>query len=409
LVRYHDDGSWNEVLDDMLRRAHVIGANELTAATNAACRPLGIEVTVYVADREQRALNPLPTGVRGSSEPRPVEGTLAGLAFALVEVRPDPDEGGRPRLWVPVLDGTERVGVLAVELPPGADTSDPALHRRCTTLASLLGHLVMSKTTYGDTVHVARRTEAMSVASELLWQMLPALTVSSDRLVVSGVLAPCYHVGGDAFDYALDAPDAHLAVFDAMGHSLDAGLMCAVVLAATRNARRQGLGLCEMGRNADRTLVDQFGQYRFVTGVLAHLDQDTGLLRYINAGHPPPLVLRGDTVVNTLDRGRRLPLGLTDARTEVAEESLQPGDRILFYSDGVIEARHRDGSFFGLDRLVDLLQRNAAAGLPAPETLRRLSHAVLDYQQGVLQDDATLLLVEWRTGGEGRLLRAASG
>jgi sigma-B regulation protein RsbU (phosphoserine phosphatase) len=403
-MRYHDDGTWNEALDEMLRRAHLVGPNELTEMTNAACRRLGIEVLMYVADREQRALNPLPATAGESPEPLSVEGTLAGRAFALVQVVPAADEDGLLSLWVPMLDGTERMGVLAVRLAPEADTADQELYRRCVALSSLLGHLVASKTTYGDTVHVARRTEVMSVASELLWQMLPALTVSSDRLVVSGVLEPCYQVGGDAFDYAVDPPDAHLAVFDAMGHSLDAGLQCAVVLAATRNARRQGDGLSEMGKAADRALVDQFGQFRFVTGVLAHLDQDTGLLRYVNAGHPPPLVLRGNRVVSTLDRGRRLPLGLTDARTEVADETLQPGDRILFYSDGVTEARHRDGSFFGLDRLVDLLQRSADAGLPAPETLRRLSHAVLDYQQGILQDDATLLLVEWRTGGEQKLL-----
>jgi sigma-B regulation protein RsbU (phosphoserine phosphatase) len=401
---HHDDAAWNEALGEMLRQAHVIGANELTATTSAACARLGVDVVVYVVDREQRALNPLPTGVGPSPEPLSVDGTRAGRAFALVEITPDTDADGRRRLWVPVLDGTERVGVLDVKLPPDAGAADKALHRRCATLASLLGHLIISKTTYGDTVHVARRTQAMSVASELLWQLLPSLTVSSDRVVVSSVLEPCYHVGGDAFDYAVDSPGAYVAVFDAMGHSLDAGLQCAVVLAATRNARRQGHGLWEMGRAADRALIDQFDQHRFVTGVLAHLDQDTGLLRYVNAGHPPPLVLRGSTVVDMLDRGRRLPLGLTDARTDVAEESLQPGDRILFYSDGVTEARHRDGSFFGVDRLVDLLQRNAAAGLPAPETLRRLSRAVLDHQQGVLQDDATLVLVEWRTGGEQRLL-----
>ncbi|MBY8854465.1 serine/threonine-protein phosphatase, partial [Saccharothrix sp. MB29] len=79
----------------------------------------------------------------------------------------------------------------------------------------------------------------------------------------------------------------------------------------------------------------------------------------------------------------------------VLTEQLQPGDRVLFYSDGVTEARDPDGEQFGLDRLVDLIERHEAGGLPAAETLRRVVRAVLDHQDGRLQDDATLLLLEW--------------
>ena len=61
------------------------------------------------------------------------------------------------------------------------------------------------------------------------------------------------------------------------------------------------------------------------------------------------------------------------------------------------------GEFFGADRLADLVARETAAGLPAPETMRRLMHAILDHQAGSLQDDATTMLVEWETGGEQRI------
>jgi sigma-B regulation protein RsbU (phosphoserine phosphatase) len=102
-------------------------------------------------------------------------------------------------------------------------------------------------------------------------------------------------------------------------------------------------------------------------------------------------------VVRNLDRGRRLPLGLDDAHVDVAEEILEPGDRLLLYTDGVIEAHSEDGTPFGSDRLADLAERHAAAQLPAPETLRRLSHHVLRHQHGPLRDDATLLLLDWST------------
>ncbi len=77
----------------------------------------------------------------------------------------------------------------------------------------------------------------------------------------------------------------------------------------------------------------------------------------------------------------------------MAQESLEPGDRLLLYTDGVVEARSADREFFGAHRLVDLVARQAAAGQPAPETMRRLMHAILAHQAGQLRDDATTMLV----------------
>jgi serine phosphatase RsbU (regulator of sigma subunit) len=80
---------------------------------------------------------------------------------------------------------------------------------------------------------------------------------------------------------------------------------------------------------------------------------------------------------------------------DVASEQLEPGDRLLLYSDGVVEARNAVGEFYGVERLVQLVARQSADGRPAAETLRRLNLALLDHQEGKLQDDATTVLVEW--------------
>jgi serine phosphatase RsbU (regulator of sigma subunit) len=80
----------------------------------------------------------------------------------------------------------------------------------------------------------------------------------------------------------------------------------------------------------------------------------------------------------------------------VHETALEPGDRVLMYTDGVTEARTRDGSEFGLERFTDSIIRATAGGELAPETLRRLIHSILDSQSDRLRDDATILLFEWR-------------
>jgi serine phosphatase RsbU (regulator of sigma subunit) len=88
----------------------------------------------------------------------------------------------------------------------------------------------------------------------------------------------------------------------------------------------------------------------------------------------------------------------------LCREQLEPGDRLLLYTDGIVEARDNHGSQFGLRRFADFVIRREADGCPAPETLRRLMRTVLDHQNGRLQDDASVLLVEWQHHREKSLL-----
>jgi phosphoserine phosphatase RsbU/P len=390
---------WSEAprhaaLVDLLKRAHLCQPDELSAEINAAVSPLGLKITVYLVDYEQHRLWPLIQ--RGKPRPAPlsVDGTLAGRAFASVRTM----VGGAPdqpdRLWVPMIDASERLGVAEVvlsEAPPDL----PDFREFCEVLVGLVGHLLTTKLPYGDTIEQGRRTQPMTAAAELLLASLPPLTFSCHRLVVSAVLEPSYDVGGDAYDYAVDGPLAQFMVLDAMGRGMRAALTCVVAMAAMRTARREDKGLDAIARAADASLDDHFGDQRFITGVLGELQMETGRLRYINAGHPAPLLLRNGKAVRALTGGRRMPLGLDDSVIDIAEETLEPGDRLLLYTDGVVEARDSAGELFGTDRLVDLAERSAVAELPAPETLRRLAHSVMEHQGGLPTDDATILLVEW--------------
>ena len=143
-----------------------------------------------------------------------------------------------------------------------------------------------------------------------------------------------------------------------------------------------------------------------MTAVLAELDVHTGRLRWISAGHPPPLLLRGGRLVKRLTILPRAPMGmrLDSGSAEVGEESLEPGDMVLLYTDGLTEARRPGGELFTVERLGEFIERQAAAGQAAPETLRRLREAIIERREGSLHDDATALLVEWRRGTQGTIV-----
>jgi serine phosphatase RsbU (regulator of sigma subunit) len=341
-----------------------------------------------------------------------IDTTLAGRAFQSLQVQIQQQRPSRTVAWVPLLDGTERLGALAVTLSaPEVDLAANGLAaQRLRTFASLLAELIATRTLHGDTIVRTRRTSPMGLAAETQWSLLPPLTFACEDLTVAAVLEPAYEVAGDTVDYAVDGHMARVAVFDGMGHGLASAQLASMAVTAYRHARRVRYPLPETATHIDQVLLKTFAGSSFTTALLAELDTASGAFTWINAGHPEPLLLRNGRLVKTLHVPPRPPLGIVlpadvagRRKPHSAVEHLEPGDCVLLYTDGVTEARSPDGNFFGEQRLADLIVRNLAAGLPAPETMRRVVRALLEHQQGRLDDDATLLLLQWPTDRPGFL------
>jgi hypothetical protein len=390
-----------EMLAGLLSAVRMSAPDAVAALIAERGTSLGADdVTIYLADQEQYVLVPVPSTTSKPRDPLGIDATLAGRCYRQLVLQQVDD--GR-QVWVPLLDGLERLGVLQMEFPHAGNQADEELLH---AFAALVAEIVMVKDVYGDLFTQVRRRQPMSLAGEITWNLMPPLTFGTERLVIACVLAPAYDVGGDTFDYAVDAGTARVAIFDAMGHGLQAGLLATVAVAAYRHARRTGLDLAGTVAAVDAAVGETFAPDQFVTGLFLELDLETGHLAWHSAGHPAPLLLRGTRVVKALSAEPGLPLGLAAALGDtphVETSSLEPGDRLLLYTDGVAEARDDKGAFFGVDRLTDLVARESAAGQPPPETMRRLMHAILDHQEGALQDDATTMLVEWQTGGQERI------
>ncbi|MFE9423696.1 PP2C family protein-serine/threonine phosphatase [Kitasatospora sp. NPDC006697] len=380
-----------------LEQSHTAAPLRVPELVDEAARRMGMaSATVYLADVQEDELVPLPrpggAGDGGGGTALAIEGTVAGWAYRTMSLRLS---HRRPlSVWLPLVDGITRIGVLQVV----AEQVTPAMLDGAVQLAAVTALIVVSKSGFSDLFSRTARRRPMTTAAEMVWAFLPPLTLGTDRVTSTAVVEPAYEIGGDAFDHGLDDGRLHMTVVDAMGHDLAAGLASAVALAGCRSTRRAGGSLTDITARIDEDL-NRWRPGGLLTGVFARLDLDTGRLSWVNAGHPPPLLIRAHHVVpGALEVSGELPLGLGPgyaATRTVHEAQLEPGDRVLIHTDGVTEARSATGRQFGEVQLVDFVTRALAAGEPAPEALRRLIHAILDHHHGRLQDDATIVLAEW--------------
>lgn len=390
---------------DLFRRLYDAGPHDLPDTVEQLADAAGCGgATIYVTDLQQNSLVPY-RGLHSPAanrEPRvlPVASTLAGRCYQQQQLlhRLDGDETSE-RVWLPLSRGSERLGVLEIVAQPAEVT--PTLLVQLVNLASALAHVLACMAPIVDTIANLRRTGDMGLAADLQWSLLPPLTYADAQVSLAGALEPAYDVAGDSVDYGVENGAVQFAVFDSMGHGLASAMAAVLAVGCYRNNRRRGASPSDNARIIDAILEQSYAGETFTTALLARLDLDLGVLSWISAGHHAPLLFREGRFVKELESTSSvLPLGAwwSGDPTQSAwlnSEQLQPRDHLLVYTDGMVDARSDTGEPFGLERLIGVVERSLAAGASAPETLRRVTSLLLEHHPAQLNDDASLLLVEW--------------
>ena len=328
-----------------------------------------------------------------STQTLPVSGSEAGRAFTAQATVVHPVEDAVV-MYVPVSLRAERLGVLRVRLP---EPVPPGTAAGLQQVATVVGYVIFAAGRFTDMIEQARRRKPLALDAEMQWTLLPVRAFAGPRFDIAGQLMPAYDVGGDSFDYSVEADHLHLSVTDAMGHGLQASLLDSLAVAALRNARRSGHDVAAQAQHAHEALRTQFGGAQFVTGLVARAELATGAVTIVNAGHPRPYLLRAGRLTE-VDLPVQLPLGLfSDVRYAQHQFRLAPGDRLFVISDGVTDAGPARARPFGEDRLRGLL--SATAGDPPHEAVRHVLGTISDYQQDHFRDDATALCLDWHGPG----------
>lgn len=355
------------------------------------------DLSVYVTDFEQRRLLPIAGSVATASIG--MDASTGGRSFTTGGQVDEPVDGG-VRLWSVVVDGAARLGVMCVTV----EVLDEEGRALADSLAGVVAALLVTRGQCTDAYTSLRRSEKFSLAAEMQWDLLPPLSLDSERVSVAGLIQPAYEVGGDSFDYAVNGDTLDFAVFDAMGHGLESSQLAHLAVSSYRHSRRSGLDLKATYLAMDTAIAARGHGEEYVTCILGRLDLIGGRLTWINGGHPLPLLVRDGNVVGQLSCEPTLPAGLGpgvagvrligDGVIDVAHDVLERGDRLFFITDGVVDSHRPGGEDFGEERLIELLGARSRDGLDAAETVRQLSHTVLDHH-GVLSDDTTAFLVDF--------------
>ena len=204
-------------------------------------------------------------------EQQPVVGSMAGRAFvdAACTIADRDDDA---RVWAPIIEGSDRTGVLALTLPEVTDTTIA----ECEELGLLAGYLIATPACTTDLYNLHRRRRVLSLAASMQWDLLPPLVLKTPSVTVAGLLEPAYDVGGDCFDYALNDRVLSVGVMDAMGHGVGAALISALGIGSYRHDRREGRVLEQIHTNLDAAIGTHCPPFTYATGQLAQLDVDTG-------------------------------------------------------------------------------------------------------------------------------------
>ena len=240
-----------------------------------------------------------------------------------------------------------------------------------------------------------RLEEELNIARTIQQDLLPSSLPCDGWFRAAGSSIASRQVGGDYFDVRPIGPDAFACVIaDVSGKGVSAALLAALLQGAFLFASEGPVQIEDLMSRVNRFLIERAKGEKYATVFYCTLDRN-GVLCWSNAGHPKPFLVRAGAELRSLE-STGLPLGMLDAAAYDAKKlQLQPGDKIVLYSDGLSEAENADGEFFDKKALQETLAANASLG--CADFHAKLVESVEDFSEGAeLSDDITMLVLEYR-------------
>lgn len=299
-------------------------------------------------------------------------------------------------LCVPILHRDETLGVIYGDRVTGAATYSSADVDFLAAIAQQVGIGLTNLRLFQEYVRSQKMYAELEAARRIQRDLLPAAPLEADTITIDGFNEPSSAVGGDCFDYfALDDGSIAFVIADVTGHGLPAALVMANLQAAVRVALASATPLAELAGGVNRLICQNTSSDVFITGVLGLVEPKAGVIRYVNAGHPPPILV-GRALQTQSGESYCLPLGVEPEEKFVVQEIALDGHPgvVMFYTDGLVEAEGADGQLLTVEPVITALRH-----LPEPSAdtvLHRALAVVHDHLGGRKNlDDLTLLAIQY--------------
>ncbi|MFJ9537406.1 PP2C family protein-serine/threonine phosphatase [Streptomyces sp. NPDC101225] len=348
-------------------------------------------VELFLADYGLTVLQPVSELPR-TAEAVSVHNSPAGRAFGAQEPFLEGVRDG-VRVHLPVTVRGDRLGVLSVTMRDREAVRN--LLGELADVAEVLAHEVLVAERDTDLYLRARRKDRLTLAAEMQWQLLPGRSCSRPEYDLGAQLEPAYAIFGDNFDWSADADRLMLYVTNGMGEGIEASLLTNLAINALRNARRAGIAIDDQAALADQAVYAHYRGRSYLSVLMLDFELSTGRVKVVDAGSPQLLRLR-EGVVERVAFDAQLPLGMFEETDYVAQEfQVEPGDRLVFVSDGVYAVASPKGEAYGDAALARAITSTRL--LPAAEVPRALLRELTGHRgQSAPQDDALVVCLDWR-------------
>jgi len=240
------------------------------------------------------------------------------------------------------------------------------------------------------------RTMSLNSARAVQQALLPRECPRCPGAKIAARYRPVEHIGGDFYDFTNLGPEQiGLLVGDVVGHSTHSALVMALLLGMLRASRRERLHPAKIISEVNQLLVelgDNTGEMLLCTLFYGVLDIPSRVLFYIDAGHPPPLCCRGENITSLASNA--MLLGVQEFEAEEQCHQFEPSDRLVLYTDGIIETRDKQGTLYTIERLREALQNQH--GRSAEQAVEHIFCELESFgSNGGPEDDATLVVLDF--------------
>jgi sigma-B regulation protein RsbU (phosphoserine phosphatase) len=297
-------------------------------------------------------------------------------------------------MCIPLWNNKEIIGIIYSDRIMSLEKFSDDDLRLLTLLSNLAAVKIENAKLIEKAIEQEKIERELALASQIQKDFLPKENPSCDNFEIAGSNIPCYQVGGDYYDFIdIDPCRLGIVIADVSGKGVSASLLMASLRAALHSELDPLYKLEEMVGKLNNFVHRSSAPNSFITFFFCELNRKSGEMRFINAGHNPPLILKKNGKIERLESSG-LCLGMFPSSTyEINTITMEPGDMALLFTDGITESRNKKNEEFSEKRLTSLIKKRPK--LSAQKLLDKIHDEVGKFTSGTDQmDDMTLVVIK---------------